>query len=119
MVLRISLMFVVVGIAYLSLTPSDTMIVGNDKLSHFIAYAVLMVNIGLLTYLNKKNFVIGIIASLLYGGILEVIQDSIPGRYMSIYDMIANAIGVFIGAILIFFFYHRLVRLLKKAKIIR
>ncbi len=118
MVLRITLILIVTGITYLSLTPTDTLTVGNDKLSHFIAYAVLMCNVGLLTYQNKLKFRWGILLSIIYGGVLEVIQQYVPGRYMSIYDLIANAIGVLIGAIVIRVFYNRLITILKKGKII-
>lgn len=111
-------MAIIVGIAYLSLSPTETIVVGNDKISHFIAYAVLMINIGLITYSVKKRFVAGIILALIYGGIIEVLQHFVPGRYMSIYDMFANAAGVFIGILIIIMTYDSLIKILKKSRII-
>jgi len=118
MILRITLAAIVLGIGYLSLSPTETIVVGNDKISHFIAYAVLMINVGLITYPIKKHFVIGIIISLLYGGVIEVIQHYVPGRYMSVYDMFANATGVLIGALFIISTYNWLIKILKKSRII-
>ena len=115
MLLKISLVFVVVGIAYLSLTPTETIVVGNDKISHFIAYSVLMVNVGLLTYFNRKKFIIGIILSILFGVVIEIIQHFVPGRVMSSGDVVANTLGVFIG-VLFTIILHKTVPFLKKMK---
>ena len=111
---RISLVLIIIGICYLSLTPTETIIVGNDKISHFIAYSILMTNIGLLTYEYKLQFKLGVIGAVLFGIVIEVIQHFVPGRYMSFYDVLANSAGVLIGVIFIILFYHRLNKFFKR-----
>jgi len=118
MTLKISLVLIILGIAYLSLTPLDTITIGNDKVSHFIAYGVLMTNVGLLAYDKKRRFIFGIVLCLLYGALIEVGQHFVPGRFMSGMDMVANAGGVALGIIISWLFYPTLSKLLKKTRII-
>lgn len=104
-VFRVSLVLVVLGIAYLSLTPLETITVGNDKISHFIAYAVLMSNVGMLTFDRTRNFILGIVLCLAYGSLIEIAQHFVPGRFMSLLDVGANGIGVLFGVLFTVFFY--------------
>ena len=90
MILKASLSIIIIGILYLSLTPTETLTVGNDKISHFIAYSCLMLNIGLIQLPSIKKLRTGIIAALLLGCLVEVIQHFVPGRFMSFGDVIAN-----------------------------
>lgn len=117
MITRISFVIVLIAIAYLSLTPTDTITIGNDKISHFIAYSVLMLNAGVITYGNRKRFIIAILFCLMYGAIMEIGQDYVPGRFMSIYDMYANGLGVLIGTILSMFFAKAIRQLLRKVRL--
>lgn len=112
--LLFSLLIILAGIAYLSLAPSEIVNDGNDKVGHLIAYACLMVNFGLLTYFNRKKYTFAIVFTLFYGGSMEIIQYFVPGRCMSIYDMLANTAGVMFGVIIIRFFYHQMKAILKK-----
>lgn len=114
MILKITLSLIVVGILYLSLTPSETLTVGNDKISHFIAYSTLMLNIGLIVFPDRKKIVIGLISVILLGVIVEVLQHFVPGRFMSIEDVYANSLGVLLGTILTFVFGKFIQRWLKK-----
>lgn len=114
--LRITLILIVLGIAYLSLTPSETITIGNDKISHFIAYGTLMFNAGLLTYANRKKFTIAIILCFAYGVLIEVGQHYVPGRFMSSFDVIANASGVVLGSLMTFLLYKPIQNLQKKWK---
>ncbi len=118
MFLRVSLIIVLIGIAYLSLTPSETLVVGNDKISHFIAYSVLMFNAGLLTFKSKRNFRLAILICLGFGALIEVVQHFVPGRFMSGYDMIANSLGVLIGSILTVVLYKPVYKFLRATRII-
>lgn len=97
---RISLVVILVAIAYLSLTPSTTVSVGNDKVGHFIAYGALMFNLGLLTIDQKRKFLLAILAALCYGALMEWGQSFVPNRSVSLYDMFANAGGVALGSLL-------------------
>ena len=96
-----SLIFVFIGIAILSLLPPKSIekIGEHDKINHFIAYAVLSLNVGLVvkklkTYLLCLPLIIG------YGILLEYCQGFVPGRQPSLLDALANSIGVSIGFIL-------------------
>ena len=114
MFLRITLVIIIIGICYLSITPSESLtIIGNDKISHFIAYSALMFNVGLLTYLNKPRFIRGVVLSILYGGIIEIIQHFVPGRSMSFLDIVANTAGVMLGVFLTMLLYKKIHALLK------
>jgi len=117
MFLKTSLVFVIIGIAYLSLSPTETIVVGNDKISHFIAYSALMFNVGLLTFPKKKSFLFGILFCLLLGILIEFIQHFVPGRVMSGLDIVANSLGVFIGVIVTYLLFDRIILLLKKLKL--
>lgn len=107
-VLRISLILILIGIAYLSLTPSTSVSVGNDKVGHFIAYGALMFNLGLLTFDHSRKFLLAILLALGYGALMEWGQSFVPGRTVSVYDMIANAGGVGIGSVLAFLLGSRI-----------
>jgi VanZ family protein len=96
-----SLILVFIGIAILSLLPPKSIekIGEHDKINHFIAYAVLSLNVGLVvkklkTYLLCLPLLIG------YGILLEYCQGFVPGRQPSLLDALANSIGVSIGFIL-------------------
>lgn len=104
--IKIILIVVIIGIAYFSLTPTDTIIIGNDKISHFLAYGTLMFIIGLVSFQTRTKFFLGIILALFYGAMLEIVQYYVPGRFMSFDDLIANATGVFIGIVLTIMLYN-------------
>ncbi len=46
--LKVSLLIITLGILYLSLTPTEFLTFGNEKISHFIPYSCLILNIGLI-----------------------------------------------------------------------
>jgi VanZ family protein len=99
----VSLIFVFVGIAILSLLPPKSIekIGEHDKINHFIAYAVLSLNVGLVvkklkTYLLYLPLLIG------YGILLEYCQGFVPGREPSWLDALANSGGVCLGFVFLF-----------------
>jgi len=109
-------------ILVLTLIPGEAVpevdIVNFDKLVHFFIFGVLMIttSYGLLKVSMVKNFpgkpiLIAAIYSVAFGVCIEFIQRLIPGRSFSLYDMIANTIGVVIGYLLFQF--------LKKSVLIR
>lgn len=98
----VCVVIIVGGIAYLSLTPTDTITIGNDKISHFIAYGTLMSTAGLLAFPSRKNVLWTIILCALYGILIEIGQHFVPGRDMSIYDVFANVTGVLLGTLVSF-----------------
>ena len=113
MILRITLVALLLTIAYLSLTPTETITIGNDKISHFIAYSVLMLNAGLISYGHKTSFVRAFVLVTLYGAGMEFGQYFVPGRVMSGYDMLANISGVIAGTVVSILFHDRITRVLR------
>ena len=117
MILRISLIIILLAIAYLSLTPSSTISIGTDKVGHFLAYGVLMINIGLLTVKVRKHYVFGIAFALFYGILMEFGQYFVPGRFVSIADVLANTSGVVLGVLVTSLLSKQIFTLLKRAGI--
>ena len=118
MILRIGLVLLLAAIAYLSVTPTTSISVGSDKAGHFIAYSVLMINVGLITLPKMKSFRNGIVFSISYGVLMEICQYFVPGRTFSFYDMVANAAGVGLGTIISFLLGKQILKILKRAKLI-
>ena len=71
-----------------------------------------MLNAGLIKPLSKKSILVSVIATSLYGVIMEVGQYYVPGRFMSLYDVLANVGGVFMGLIILLLFHRGLNRIL-------
>ncbi len=118
MILRIGLVLLLGAIAYLSITPTTSISVGSDKAGHFIAYGVLMINVGLITLPKMKSFRNGILFAVFYGVLMEVCQYFVPGRTFSFYDMLANAAGVGVGTIIPLLLGKQILKILKRAKLI-
>jgi VanZ family protein len=89
--------FVFIGITILSLLPpkSGVEIQSNDKINHFIAYATFAF-CGLSAYIGSK-IVRVLLFCVCYGLFMEWMQGLVPGREQSLYDALANALGVAIG----------------------
>ena len=104
----VSLILVFIGIAILSLLPPKSIekIGEHDKINHFIAYAVLSLNVGLVVK-RLKTYLFCLPSLIGYGLLLEYLQGFVPGRQPSWLDALANACGVVIGLI-IFWIYSRL-----------
>ncbi len=70
----------------------------SDKFAHFAAYAALALAGGI-AYRGSRSVFILVAAGLLLLGIgLEFVQAFIPGRSASVYDGLANAIGIALGS---------------------
>ncbi len=86
-------------IALLSLLPADRLpdVGGNDKLHHLLAYAAL----GLLATLRRQDaraVLTTLLAITAYGAAIELLQP-LSGRFMEAGDLLANAIGAGLGAL--------------------
>lgn len=83
-----------------------------DKMVHFTMYFVLAIllfksikQISEQNLFNKYPYIFTLIICVLYGGIIEIMQEYIfTGRSMDLYDFIANSIGVALGLIFCFIF---------------
>lgn len=117
--IRISAILVGIGITVLSLMPpsSGVELQVNDKIGHFVAYAVWMTNLGLMV--SKVHYWKIILAILVYSAIMEYFQSFIPGREVSFYDMIANTIGALIGTGILLLFKQYILKLLEKFKLVK
>jgi len=105
----------VLVISFLSLQPKDgpIEIEINDKLGHFLAYSALTLNAGLV--FSKRAWVGVLIFG--YSLMLESLQNFIPGRIFSIYDLIANTAGVLFGTTILAIFGSTILRICIKLKL--
>ncbi|XOV65992.1 MAG: VanZ family protein [Fluviicola sp.] len=100
LLIQLTLVAIIVGITYLSLSPSPKLTASNDKVGHFIAYGTLMLNLGLLTVENRRALWFSAVFAFVYGGLMESGQYFVPGRSVSGLDLLANTGGVVIGFLL-------------------
>jgi VanZ family protein len=93
----VSLVVMVITIGILSLLPPESGFeLKKDKLGHFLAYASLAANA--LYFSREHRSLITIFFSVIcYGGLLELLQQLIPGREPSGLDLLANTSGAILG----------------------
>ena len=70
----------------------------NDKLLHFVSYAVLALPVAAVTSTWEQNAA-GAVILLSAGLAIEIVQHFVPGRSFCMRDMAANAAGVLIGMV--------------------
>ena len=86
-------------VAFASLRPTGAAAIGSyDKLAHFIVYAIFAVLAYRLSLLKKSYWYL-CLGIVFYSGLLEFGQSFVPGREMSALDLLANAAGVVLGAL--------------------
>ena len=68
-----------------------------DKLMHLLVYYIFAV-VGYRAIRAGRGYWLVCLGIIAYGGLLEVAQSYTPGRFMSAYDMLANTLGVLLGA---------------------
>lgn len=115
-ILRVLLALELLVIVYFSLkSPQAGVNVQlNDKVGHFIGYGILSLNTFLVFGFRSKWHTTFILLFLIgWGVLMEWLQGFVPGRDVSGLDIVANAIGVAIGAVL----YVGWRRIQSKAKI--
>ncbi|MDP4684912.1 MAG: VanZ family protein [Crocinitomicaceae bacterium] len=114
----LSALVVFVAITALSLMPPRTnlTIPTNDKVGHFIAYAVFSLNI-LLLGKNIMQYTVSTLLIVTYGILIEFLQ-SFVGRETSFYDFLANSAGVSIGIVLFLLFRKAINQILLKFNVI-
>lgn len=117
--IKISLILVISGIIYLSLTPPSggVEIKINDKIGHLIAYSVLTINAGLLV--PRHKWVFAGLCSFLLSCILEYLQGFVPGRTVDWKDLIANLSGAVIGLVILYMFGASILQIAKKINLIK
>ena len=78
---------------------------GHDKLSHAIAFLVLAVCAVRAHPAQPLHRLFG--ALLAFGALIEVVQSRIPGRSAEWADLLADAIGIALGALLALWWLRR------------
>lgn len=119
---RIYFIYVPLGIYWIALFIATTLPTNKvpelfnnqDKLEHFLAYAVLAV---LLTFalniqnkfkvLLKNAYLFSVLVIVVYGSIDELHQLFVPGRSCEFYDWCADFIGGIIGIYLVYLFLKK------------
>jgi VanZ family protein len=71
----------------------------NDKLLHFVSYAVLALPVAAVASTWAQNAA-GAVILLSTGLAIEIVQHFVPGRSFCMRDMAANAAGVLIGTLI-------------------
>jgi VanZ family protein len=85
-------------VAIISLQPGDGSSIGPyDKVAHFLTYGIFAVLAHRLK-LSGRQFMYVCIGIVAYSGLLEVAQSFVPGREMSVLDLLANTLGVVLAA---------------------
>ena len=104
---RLPAPLVALAIFVLSAQPSVPLpkgVFGADKIAHFIAYGVLAAAIALWPSRGAwrarpfRTAILVFALAALYGATDEFHQSFVPGRDMSAYDLLADAIGAALGA---------------------
>lgn len=72
----------------------------NDKMIHCLSYFTLMMTLDFSWQSGKQLTSKGIMV-LLYSGLIEYGQSFVPGREMSVGDVLANASGIVIFLVLV------------------
>ncbi|WP_323675375.1 VanZ family protein [Halorubellus sp. PRR65] len=70
-------------------------VVRGDKWLHAVGYAVLA---GAVTYADGRA-VVGVLAAVAYGALVELLQLGVPYRSASALDAVANGVGAVVGAL--------------------
>lgn len=104
----------------LTLTPGDNMpqtnlwanLLSFDTVAHFGVFAI-MVFLMIISlkkqytyhFLRKKAVIVSLSVSVLYGVLIELLQQAIPGRHFELFDILANSLGCFVGLGLFYLVY--------------
>jgi len=99
--IQIALIGYILLVIALSLIPTPVASSGmySDKIAHLLAYGVMGV-LAFLSVRTKKRRIYLFIVIFSLGLILEILQNYIPGRDMSLLDILANTGGSGLGYLL-------------------
>lgn len=85
-------------VAALSLLPAPQEMPGNDKILHLVTYAGLSLSFTVLLIRAKYLWVV-IVSLIVFGGVIEGLQGLTGYRMAEAADMLANSLGVLLGAV--------------------
>lgn len=99
---RLLLALALIVISYLAFTPQNTPIVAdlNDKLSHILAFAVLAF-LADFSWPQSPWSLTKAVPLLGYGLFIEAVQSFLPHRIFSMWDLVADALGLLVYPLLL------------------
>ena len=115
-----SIFFIVAfAVFYLALAPSENIWLDfglGDKFNHFSAFFILslLLNHSFSSYEKRLR---NVIALFLFGCLIEIIQASIVYRSSSVYDLLADLLGIFAFQALYPFYYTWFIYRFEKSRI--
>lgn len=81
-------------------------ITGNDKLIHFLFYAILVVLLSFAinkSYFKMNHHLLIVLFAIFYGIVIEVLQNLLTkNRQADFYDAVANSLGAVVGFICVY-----------------
>lgn len=87
-------------VAFLSLRPMNSSSIEPwDKPFHFVLYGI-FAWLGYRLLQTQRQYLYLCVGIVAFSGLMEVLQSFMPGRVMSVYDLLANTLGVTLGALL-------------------
>ena len=94
-------MLLIVAVSYLALTPKPpaNFDFGWDKLNHLLAFMTLAFCASLGSSASRGTRLLWLCALLAFGGLIEVLQQFVPGRSPEWGDLLADSIGIASGAV--------------------
>ena len=93
----------IVVIVIVSLLPGSYQVVNDwDKLGHLLMYSSLAFFI-CLNFPKAKQRVVALILGVALGALMEMGQSFISGRDASMFDQIANTVGILVGTFVFYF----------------
>lgn len=96
---RLLLALLLAAASWLAFMPQPPGMPGGDKLHHLLGFAVLTA-VGVLGFEPRRRTLLAVAgALLLYGAFIEAVQSQLPWRTAEWADLLADGIGVLIGAI--------------------
>jgi VanZ family protein len=99
---RALLALLIVAVSFLALTPSPppAFDFGWDKLNHVLAFSALAFSASLSCPASRRMRVFLLCMLFGYGGLIEVLQQFVPGRAGEWRDLFADSVGIVLGALL-------------------
>ena len=101
------LLAAVVAVLALTPAPPQQLSLGWDKLNHLAAFAALAV-CAVFGYRGSVALRLCVLSALLaYGGAIELLQQLVPNRSAEWHDLLADGIGIGVGALLALWWLQR------------
>jgi len=96
---KLVLVVLLVAVSYLALTPRPPagIDLGWDKLNHMAAFTALAFCAALGFRTTRRTLLAASGGLLVFGGLIEILQLTVPGRSSEWGDLLADAIGIAVG----------------------